>query len=70
MRYGPNVDAVVPHYEMELPYGTDIKEDDRIASVTELDGHVKTGPLVIDSVRHSDLNVRLLLVEGRPPRGA
>lgn len=64
-RRGPNVDAVILDAEIEVPYGTDITEDDRIAEVRELSGEVIDGPFDIKAIRHTDVNVRVVLIRGK-----
>ncbi len=64
-RRGPGTLAVIQDAEMEVAFGTDITEDDRVVQVRDLDGTVRGGPFEIVSIRVTDVNIRITLIRGK-----
>lgn len=58
---GPNVGFVLAHTMLQLAANVDVRESDRVASVSDFDGNAIAGPMNIDEVRHRITDTVLVL---------
>lgn len=58
---GPNVSFVLAHTMLQLAANVDVRESDRVVSVSDIDGNAISGPMNIDEVRHRITDTVLVL---------